>query len=108
MAFDLDAPVFAQGGQKRLDAQLCGRAAGDHVVAVDGGLAFFGDFPNDQAQLRRAGQAQLGGGEVAGDEGALDAAAALNCLGLGQAIKLRLAGGLLRGKNSPAGEFGRF
>lgn len=108
MAFDFNAPVFSPGGQEVLDAQLLGRAAGDHVVAVDGGLAFFGGFLNDQGQLSRAGQAELGGGDVPGDEGALDPASALDALGLGQAIKLGLPCGFLRGKYPPAGGFGRF
>ena len=89
--------MFSPGGQKLLGAQLLGRAAGDHVVAMESRLSFLGDIPNEQAQLGRARQVQLYGGSVAHNESAFLSAAALDFLGLCQAIKLGVARGLLRG-----------
>ena len=97
VAFAFDAPMFSPGGQKLFGAQLLGWAAGDHVVAMDSRLSFLGDFPNDQAQLGRARQAQLYGGSIAHNESAFLPASALEFLGLCQAIKLGVARGLLRG-----------
>jgi hypothetical protein len=59
VAFAFDPPMFSPGGQELIGAQLLGGAAGDHVVAMDSRLPFLGDFPNDQPQLGRAGQAEL-------------------------------------------------
>jgi hypothetical protein len=61
VTFAFNPPMFSPGGQELLGAELLGGAAGNHVVAVAGGLSFLGDFPNDQAQLRRARQTELYG-----------------------------------------------